>query len=47
VDRIIDVFPANQQEQIRSTLSDSLKAVVAQTLFKRIDVKGRCAALEI
>ena len=47
VDRIIDVFPANQQEQIRSTLADSLKAVVAQTLFKRIDVKGRCAALEI
>jgi twitching motility protein PilT len=47
VDRIIDVFPANQQEQIRSTLSESLKAVVAQTLFKRIDVKGRCAALEI
>jgi twitching motility protein PilT len=47
VDRIIDVFPANQQAQIRSTLADSLKAVVAQTLFKRIDVKGRCAALEI
>jgi twitching motility protein PilT len=47
VDRIIDVFPANQQEQIRATLADSLKAVVAQTLFKRIDVKGRCAALEI
>jgi twitching motility protein PilT len=47
VDRIIDVFPANQQEQIRSTLADSLKGVVAQTLFKRIDVKGRCAALEI
>lgn len=47
VDRIIDVFPANQQEQIRATLSESLKAVVAQTLFKRVDVKGRCAALEI
>ena len=47
VDRILDVFPANQQEQIRSTLSDTLKAVIAQTLFKRIDVKGRCAALEI
>lgn len=47
IDRIIDVFPANQQEQIRSTLADSLKAVVAQTLFKRVDIKGRCAALEI
>jgi twitching motility protein PilT len=47
VDRIIDVFPASQQSQIRATLADSLKAVVAQTLFKRVDVKGRCAALEI
>ncbi len=47
VDRVIDVFPADQQPQIRTTLSESLKAVIAQTLFKRIDVKGRCAALEI
>jgi len=47
VDRIIDIFPANQQAQIRATLADTLKSVVAQTLFKRIDVKGRCAALEI
>lgn len=47
VDRIIDVFPKEQQEQIRATLADSLQAVVAQTLFKRRDVKGRCAALEI
>ncbi len=47
VDRIIEIFPANQQEQVRSTLADALRAVVSQTLFKRIDVKGRCAALEI
>lgn len=47
IDRIIDVFPANQQGQIRTTLSESLKAVIAQSLFKRIDKKGRCAALEI
>jgi twitching motility protein PilT len=47
VDRVIDVFPANQQAQIRTTLSESLKGVVAQNLFKRIDKKGRCAALEI
>ena len=47
VDRVIEVFPANQQPQIRSTLSDGLRAVVAQVLFKRIDRKGRCAALEI
>jgi len=47
VDRIVDVFPHEQQEQIRSTLADSLQAVVAQTLLKRRDTKGRCAALEI
>jgi twitching motility protein PilT len=47
VDRIIDVFPHDQQEQIRATLADSLQAVVSQTLFKRRDGKGRCAALEI
>ena len=47
VDRIIDVFPSHQQPQIRTTLSEALKAVVAQTLFKRIDIKGRCAALEV
>jgi twitching motility protein PilT len=47
VDRVIEVFPANQQEQIRSTLADGLRAVVAQVLFKRVDTKGRCAALEI
>ena len=47
VDRVIEIFPSNQQAQVRSTLADALKAVVSQTLFKRIDVKGRCAALEI
>ncbi len=47
VDRIIEVFPASEQMQIRSTLSDGLRAIVAQVLFKRIDKKGRCAALEI
>lgn len=47
VDRVVDVFPANQQAQIRTTLSESLKGVVAQNLFKRADKKGRCAALEI
>ena len=47
VDRIIEVFPVAQQMQIRSTLADGLRAVVAQTLFKRIDRKGRVAALEI
>jgi twitching motility protein PilT len=47
VDRIIDVFPADQQNKIRQTLSESLKGIVAQTLFKRTDKKGRVAAFEI
>jgi len=47
VDRVIEVFPSSEQAQIRSTLADGLRAVVAQVLFKRIDKKGRCAALEI
>jgi twitching motility protein PilT len=47
VDRIIDVFPADQQNKIRATLSESLRGVVAQNLFRRIDKKGRVAALEV
>jgi twitching motility protein PilT len=47
VDRIIDVFPAEQQNKIRTTLSESLRGVVSQTLFKRKDKKGRIAAMEI
>jgi twitching motility protein PilT len=47
VDRIIDVFPTEQQEQVRSTLSEGLRAVISQTLFKRSDLSGRVAALEI
>lgn len=47
IDRIIDIFPASQQNQVRATLAESLKGVVAQNLFKRVDQPGRCAALEI
>ena len=47
VDRVIEIFPATQQAQVRSTLADALKAVVSQTLMKRIDKKGRIAALEV
>ena len=47
VDRIIEVFPADQQAQVRSTLSDGIRAIIAQVLFKRIDQKSRCVALEI
>jgi len=46
VDRIINVFPTNQQEQIRAMLSESLKGVIAQQLLKTVDGK-RAAALEI
>ena len=47
VDRVIEVFPAQQQPQIRSTLADGVRAIIAQTLFKRIDKKSRIPALEI
>ena len=47
VDRVIEVFPMTQQEQVRNTLSDGIRAVLSQTLFKRIDKKGRIVALEI
>ena len=47
VDRVIEVFPSEQQQQMRSTLADGLRAVIAQVLFKRVDKKGRCVALEI
>ncbi len=47
VDRIIDAFPAGQQAQIRTMLSESLKGVLCQQLLKRIDKPGRLAALEI
>jgi len=47
VDRIIDVFPAYQQQQVRTQLSSVLKAVVSQTLIPRFNAKGRVAAREI
>lgn len=47
VDRIIDVFPAEQQEQVRTMFSESLQAVITQQLIKKKDGKGRVAALEI
>jgi twitching motility protein PilT len=46
VDRLIDQFPSDQQEQIRVMLSESLKGVIAQTLCKKVG-GGRVAALEI
>jgi twitching motility protein PilT len=47
INRIIDVFPNEAQNQIRTLLSESLSAVIAQTLLKRHDKKGRIAAMEI
>jgi twitching motility protein PilT len=47
VDRIIDAFPSEQQNQIRAQLSESLRAVVWQQLLKTRDGKGRIAPLEI
>ena len=47
VDRIIDAFPTNQQEQIRAQLSTSLLAVISQVLLPRKDGNGRIAAFEI
>jgi len=47
VDRIIDVFPADQQDQIRAMLAESLKGVVSQVLLRRKGGKGRRAAQEI
>jgi len=47
IDRIIEVFPATEQAQIRSTLSDGIRAVISQVLFKRIDKKALCVALEV
>jgi twitching motility protein PilT len=47
VDRIIDVFPTDQQDQIRSMLAESLKGVVSQVLLRKKGGAGRVAALEI
>mgnify|MGYP001627588952 CR=1 FL=1 len=47
VDRIVDAFPTDQQEQIRTQLASSLVAVVSQVLLPRIDKPGRVAAFEI
>ena len=47
IDRIIEVFPSSEQAQIRSTPADGIRSVIAQVLFKRVDSRGLCAALEI
>ncbi len=47
IDRIVDVFPGAQQNQVRSMLSESIQAIITQALFKHRDGKGRVAAFEI
>lgn len=47
VDRIIDVFPADRQSQVRAMLSESLRGVISQQLLLRADGKGRAAVYEV
>src|SRR5712691_7647701 len=47
IDRIIDVFPAEQQEQIRIQIASSLQGIVTQTLLPKLDGSGRVCALEV
>lgn len=47
IDRIVDVFPANQQQQVRVQLAGAIQGVVAQRLFRRVDRPGRIASLEV
>ncbi len=47
IDRIIDIFPSDQQPQVRTMLAESLRGIVAQQLLRTIDGKGRVAATEI
>jgi twitching motility protein PilT len=47
VDRLINAFPDTQQQQVRSMLADSLRAVLCQLLLPRMDGKGRCLAAEV
>ncbi len=47
IDRIVDVFPTDQQEQVRSQLANGLEAVISQLLLPRQDKPGRVAAFEI
>jgi len=47
IERIIDIYPSDQQNQIRSMLANTLQAVISQVLFRRIDQPGMIPALEI
>jgi twitching motility protein PilT len=47
ITRVVDVFPADQQQQVRTQLAATLQGVVCQTLVKTVDGKGRAAAVEV
>jgi len=47
IERIIDIYPTDQQNQIRSMLANTLQAVISQILFKRVDQPGMMPALEL
>ena len=47
IDRVIDVFPSHQQEQVRTQLASAIQGVVCQTLCKRSDAPGRVVATEV
>ncbi len=47
IDRVIDIFPPHQQEQVKTQLSGTLQGIIAQLLLTRADVSGRVAAFEI
>lgn len=47
IDRLIDVFPEQEQEMARAMLAGSLKGIISQQLLRTADGKGRCAALEV
>ena len=47
IERIIDIYPSDQQNQIRSMLANTLQAVISQTLFKRADKPGMVPAIEV
>jgi twitching motility protein PilT len=47
IERIIDIYPANQQDQIRTMLANTIQAVISQTLFKRIDEPGMVPCTEV
>ena len=47
LDRVLDVFPTDQRDQIRTMVAESLRGIISQQLVPRSDGQGRCLALEL